>query len=41
MDWQTYSAIGIVVATVVIFLVRLTRPKPKHGCGRHCDCGRK
>jgi hypothetical protein len=41
MDWQTYSALAIVVTTVVIFLVRLTRHKPKRGCDGHCDCGRK
>lgn len=40
MDWQTYTAAGIVTITLVIFLVRLARPK-KRGCGHGCDCGRK
>lgn len=41
MDWQTYTAIGIVTITLVIFLVRITRPKKKRGgCGHGCDCGK-
>lgn len=38
MDWQTYTAVGIVVITLVIFLVRLARPKKKSGCGHNCGC---
>ncbi len=41
MDWQTYTALGIVAITLVVFLVRLTRPKKKRGCGHGCDCGKK
>ncbi len=40
MDWQTYSAAGIVILTLTFFLVRLARPKKKPGCGHHCGCGR-
>jgi hypothetical protein len=40
MDWQTYTAAGIVVITLTLFLVRLTRPKNKPGCGHGCDCGK-
>ena len=38
MDWQTYTAVGIVIITLVIFLVRLARPKKKSGCGHNCGC---
>lgn len=38
MDWQTPTAVGIVTLTVIIFLVRLARPKKKHGCGKACGC---
>ena len=41
MDWQTYTAAGIVAITLVVFLVRLARPKKKTGCGNDCGCGRK
>ena len=41
MDWQTYIAIGIVVLTLTIFLVRLAKPKKRGGCGHDCGCGRK
>jgi hypothetical protein len=40
MDWQTIAAAGIVIITLVIFAVRLTRPKKKSGCGSGCDCGK-
>lgn len=40
MDWQTYTAIGIVVLTLTIFLVRLARPKKRGGCGHDCGCGK-
>jgi hypothetical protein len=39
MDWQSYTAIGIVIVTLLIFLMRLARAKP--GCGQGCDCGEK
>jgi len=38
MDWQAYTAIGIVNLTLVIFLVRLARPKKKSACGHGCGC---
>jgi hypothetical protein len=41
MDWQTLTAAGIVLATVVIFLVAYARPKKKTGCGHNCGCGKK
>lgn len=42
MDWQTLIASGIVVLTLTIFLVRLTRrPRGKHGCGHDCGCDKK
>lgn len=40
MDWQNLTAAGIVVLTLVIFLVRLARPRHKSGCGHGCDCGK-
>lgn len=41
MDWQTYTAAGIVAVTLAIFIFRLTRPKKKSGCGHDCGCGKK
>jgi hypothetical protein len=41
MDWQTYIAAGIVVLTLVIFLVLLARPRRKSGCGHDCGCAKK
>jgi hypothetical protein len=41
MDWQTYSALGIVAITLVIFLVRLAKPKKNRGCGHGCGCDKK
>ncbi|HEX7260779.1 MAG TPA: hypothetical protein VF258_03105 [Luteolibacter sp.] len=38
MDWQAYTAIGIVTLTLVIFLLRLARPKKKSGCSHDCGC---
>ncbi len=41
MDWQTLTAAGIVTVTLVIFLVRLARPKKKSGCNKKgCGCGK-
>jgi hypothetical protein len=40
MDWQTYTAIGIVVLTLTIFLVRLAKPKKRGGCRHDCGCGK-
>ena len=33
-NWQSWTAAGIVVITLVIFLVRALRRKSDHG---HCD----
>jgi hypothetical protein len=41
MDWQSYIAAGIVIVTVVVFVVRLAWPRQKAGCGHHCGCGGK
>jgi hypothetical protein len=41
MDWQTYTAAGIVIVTLAILLVRLARPRKKAGCGHPCGCGKK
>jgi hypothetical protein len=42
MDWQSYTAIGIVTITLVIFLVRMAQPKKKGGgCDHGCGCGKK
>ncbi|MES2924711.1 MAG: FeoB-associated Cys-rich membrane protein [Verrucomicrobiota bacterium] len=38
MDWQTLTAAGIVIITLVIFAVYLARPKKKSGCGHNCGC---
>jgi hypothetical protein len=40
MDWQTLTAAAIVVLTLTVFLVRLTRPRRKSGCGHDCGCGK-
>lgn len=39
-DWQTLVAAGVVALTLVIFLVRLARPKKKSGCGNDCGCNK-
>lgn len=41
LEWQTVAALGIIAATVTIFLVRLAKPKSKGGCGHDCGCGKK
>lgn len=40
MNWQTVIAAGIVGITLLIFLIRLARPKRKSGCGHGCGCGK-
>jgi hypothetical protein len=40
MEWQTLTAAGVVTITLVIFLVRLARPKKKSGCKPGCGCGK-
>ena len=39
MDWQTTTAFACVIATLLIFIIRLFRPKSKSGCGKDCGCG--
>jgi hypothetical protein len=42
MDWQTYTATGIVAVTALVFLVRLARKGGGGpGCGGGCGCGDK
>jgi hypothetical protein len=41
MDWQTFIAVGIVTATLLIFGLRLVRPRKKGSCGHGCGCGKK
>jgi hypothetical protein len=41
MDWQTLAAAAVVVLTLVVFLVRLGRPRRKPGCGNRCGCDSK
>lgn len=37
MDWQTFTALGIVAITLMIFAYRmLTRPKSSSSCGKSC-----
>ncbi len=40
IDWQTLAAAGVVIVTLAIFLVSLSRPKKKSGCGHDCGCGK-
>lgn len=42
MDWQTYTAIGVVTLTLVIFLVRLTKRsgKSNSSCSHNCGCNK-
>jgi hypothetical protein len=39
MDWQTITALACVFGTLAVFAYRLSRPKPKSGCGKRCGCG--
>ena len=39
MDWQTLTALGIVLGTGAVFAWRIARPgKRKTGCGKGCGC---
>ena len=40
-NWQTVAALGVVGATLVVFAVRILRPKKAPGCGEGCGCGKK
>ncbi|MBK8091046.1 MAG: FeoB-associated Cys-rich membrane protein [Verrucomicrobiaceae bacterium] len=33
MDWQTLTALAIVILTAVIFIVRAVKNRRKSGCG--------
>jgi hypothetical protein len=37
---QTIIALVIVIVTLMIFVVRMLKPKPKGGCGHDCGCDR-
>ena len=39
-NWQTLAALGVVAVTVVVFVVRLVRPRRKGACGKNCGCHR-
>lgn len=41
MDWQALAAAAIVVLTLVVFLIHLSRPRRKPGCGGRCGNNRK
>jgi len=39
IDWQTLAAAGIVIMTLCIFLLKLTRGNKKASpCGHNCGC---
>jgi hypothetical protein len=39
MEWQTYTALGIVAITLAIFIHRLFfKKKSKSSCGHNCGC---
>jgi hypothetical protein len=40
-DWQTWAALGVVVITAVLFVVRAIRKRRKaaSGCASAGDCG--
>lgn len=40
MEWQTLTAAAVVTITLVIFLVRLARPKKKGSCKSGYGCGK-
>jgi hypothetical protein len=40
MDWQTYTALGVVAITLAIFVHSLFfKKKSKTSCGHNCGCG--
>jgi hypothetical protein len=40
MNWQTYTALGVVAITLAIFIYRIFfRKKSKTSCGHDCGCG--
>lgn len=40
LEWQTLAALGIVLATLAIFVARFLTRKKKPGCGKDCGCGK-
>jgi len=40
-DWQTWTALGVVMLTAAAFAWRALRKKKKPGCGGGCDCSRQ
>jgi len=41
IQWQTWAAVGIVVITAIIFVIRISKSKKTGGCGHDCGCGKK
>lgn len=41
VDWQTLTAVVIVLITLAIFASRLVRRGKKPGCGGDCGCGKQ
>lgn len=41
MDWQSYTALGIVGLTLAVFVIRIVRPRKKRDCGGSCACPKK
>ena len=39
--WQTLTALTIVTATLVVFLIRAIRHRKTPGCGHNCGCPKK
>jgi hypothetical protein len=40
-EWQTLAAGAVVAITVLVFLIRLSRPRKSGGCGGNCGCGKR
>ena len=38
IDWQTWAALGVVIATALVFAIRSSKKKKSGGCGS-CGCG--
>ena len=40
MDWQSPISLGIVLATLAVFILRAIRRRPRGTCGHGCACSR-
>jgi hypothetical protein len=41
-DWQSFAALGVVLGTLTIFVIRAVRSRKKGGsCGGGCGCAPK